>query len=96
MDVIEEVHEGSARLYLVSVHPGLEEARVANVLRARQGTDCVELTGERAREFLERRRNFDWTAESSGMRLSNAEPDALLSAHAHHREEHGQQGAERP
>lgn len=89
IDVIEELHEGGARLYLINVAPALEEIRVGGKLRARHGTDCLELDGDRAREFLERRRRFDWTGEPSGMRFSQMDERALASAHRHYEEENG-------
>jgi ATP-dependent DNA helicase RecG len=82
LDVIEEHTATGARLYLINVPPALEEVRVGGKLRARFGTDCVELTGDRAREFLERRRRYDWSDEPSGLHLADAEPAALKRAHA--------------
>jgi ATP-dependent DNA helicase RecG len=73
------VHAG-ARLYLIDVPAALEEIRCAGKLRTRIGTDCVELTGDRAREFLERRRGYDWSAEPSDLRFSQASTAALASA----------------
>jgi ATP-dependent DNA helicase RecG len=89
VDVIEEVHGEGRRLYLINVAPALEEVRCGGKLRARLGDDCVELSGDRAREFLERRRNFDWTAQPSGLRFSDADPDALASARRHFEEQRG-------
>jgi len=89
VDEPEELTVAGARLYLVNVAPALEEIRCQGKLRARLGTDCVELTGDRAREFLERRRNYDWSAAPSGLRLADASPDALASARRHFRDEHG-------
>ncbi len=89
IDEPEEMRVAGARIYLVNVAPALEEIRCQGKLRARLGTDCVELTGDRAREFLERRRNYDWSSEASGLRLSDAAPTALSSAHRHYRDEHG-------
>lgn len=85
VDVIEEIHQSGHRLYLVNVHPGLEEVRSGGRLRTRQGTQCVELTGDQARLFLERRRNFDWSAEASGVHLSAADRGALDVAAHHYR-----------
>jgi ATP-dependent DNA helicase RecG len=65
IDVPEEVMQGGKRLYLINVPPALSEIRSGGKLRTRQGTDCVELHGDRAREFLERRRSYDWSAEGS-------------------------------
>ena len=89
VDEPEELTVAGARLYLVNVAPALEEIRCQGKLRARLGTDCVELTGDRAREFLERRRNYDWSSAPSGLCLSDASPEALASARRHFRDEHG-------
>ncbi len=89
VDEPEELTVAGARIYLVNVAPALEEIRCQGKLRARLGTDCVELTGDRAREFLERRRNYDWSAAPSGLHLSDALPEALASARRHFRDEHG-------
>jgi ATP-dependent DNA helicase RecG len=67
-----------------------ERARAINgKLRARFRDQCVELTGDRAREFLERRRNYDWSARLSDFRLSDADAAALGSARAHYEESKG-------
>lgn len=89
IDEPEEVIEGGKRLYLINVPPALSEIRSGGKLRARFGTDCVELHGDRAREFLERRRSYDWSAEGSSERLSTCHADALRSAHDHYEERHG-------
>lgn len=89
LDVIEEHTEAGARLYLINVPPAMEEIRVDGKLRARHGTDCVEMSGDRARAFLERRRRYDWSAEDSVMRLGDAIPEALRRAHQRYREAHG-------
>jgi ATP-dependent DNA helicase RecG len=89
IDVPEEVMQGGKRLYLINVPPALSEIRSGGKLRTRQGTDCVELHGDRAREFLERRRSYDWSAEGSSERLSTCDADALQSAHRHYEERHG-------
>ncbi len=89
IDVPEEVMQGGKRLYLINVPPALSEIRSGGKLRTRQGTDCVELHGDRAREFLERRRSYDWSAEGSSERLSTCDADALQSAHRHYKERHG-------
>lgn len=57
---------------------------MAGKLRARHGTACEELSGDRARELLERRRNFDWTAAPSGLRLSTADGAGLDAAARHY------------
>jgi ATP-dependent DNA helicase RecG len=90
IDVPEEITtEDGKRLYLINVPPALSEIRSGGKLRARFGTDCVELDGDRAREFLERRRSYDWSAEPSPERVSTCDPDALRSAHRHYEEKHG-------
>lgn len=89
LDVFEERTEAGARIYLINVPPALEEVRVDGKLRTRHGTDCIELSGARAREFLERRRRYDWSAEPSEMRLSQADPEALRRAHELYRAARG-------
>jgi ATP-dependent DNA helicase RecG len=89
IDVPEEVFEGGKRLYLINVPPALSEIRSGGKLRARFGTECVELDGDRARELLERRRSYDWSAEPSPERFSTCDPSALRSAHRHYEEKHG-------
>lgn len=86
---VEEVQRAGVRLLLVNVPDALEEVRCGGRLRTRIGPDCEELTGDRARQFLEARRGFDWSAQPSGMRLSRATADALASARRHYEEEHG-------
>lgn len=78
-----------ARIYLIDVPPNLEEIYVNGRLRARFGAACEEVTGSRAQQLLERRRGFDWTAEPSGLRFSDATADALASARRHYAEESG-------
>lgn len=80
VDEIEEYPVQGKRVYLVNVHAGLEEVRVNGVLRGRRNRECVELTGDDARRFLEERRNFDWSADKSRVRLSHADPDAVEEA----------------
>jgi ATP-dependent DNA helicase RecG len=77
------------RIYLIDVPPALEEVRVDGKLRARFGDQCQELSGDRAREFLERRRNYDWSARPSMFRLSDAVPEALSVARTHYEESKG-------
>ncbi|HZL47842.1 MAG TPA: ATP-binding protein [Solirubrobacteraceae bacterium] len=84
IDVIEELFEDGKRLYLINVAPALSETRSGGKLRARFGTDCLELDGDRAREFLERWRSYDWSAEGSSERLSTCDRAALESAHGHY------------
>ena len=80
IDEIEEYPMHGKRVYFVNVHAGLEEVRVNGVLRGRKNNECVELTGDDARRFLEERRNYDWSAEESEMRLANADHNALKEA----------------
>lgn len=77
---VEEIWSHGARLLLIDVPPALEEIRSGGRLRVRFGTACEELTGDLARQFLERRRNYDWTAEPSGLRFDAAVPAAIASA----------------
>jgi len=84
IDVIEELVEAGKRLYLINVPPALGEIRSGGKLRARFGADCLELDGDRAREFLERWRSYDWSAEASPERLSACDRMALESAHRHY------------
>lgn len=84
IDVIEELTEHGKRLYVINVAPALSEIRSGGKLRTRIGTDCLELEGDRAREFLERWRSYDWSAEASSERLSACDRGALESAHRHY------------
>lgn len=93
IDIIEELSDFGARLYLINVAPALSEVRSGGRLRARFGTGCVELEGDRARDFLERWRRFDWSAENSGMSLSVADRAALDTAHRHYRDAQGRSAA---
>ncbi len=77
---IEEIPAFGSRIYFINVEPALEEIRAADKLRTRHGKRCVELTGDAARRFLEARRGFDWSAEPSGMRLSEVDPGAIETA----------------
>jgi hypothetical protein len=70
IDIPEELTVEGKRLYLINVAPALGEIRSGGKLRTRFGTDCVELDGDRARKFLEQRRNYDWSAEPSPERLN--------------------------
>jgi ATP-dependent DNA helicase RecG len=79
VEVEELVYEGT-RLYLIDVPPALEEVRAGGKLRTRINKACVELSGDRAREFLERRRGYDWSAGPSGKFLSDVSPAAFASA----------------
>lgn len=77
---IEEVIESSKRLLFVNVPPSIREIHFNGKLQTRIGAACVELTGEIALAFLQGRRNFDWSAQSSGMKLSQAEAEAIAIA----------------
>lgn len=77
---VEEIERAGKRLLLVIVPDALEEVRCDGKLRTRVGTGCEELTGDRARVFLEERRGFDWSAQASEMRLSQVNPAALGAA----------------
>jgi ATP-dependent DNA helicase RecG len=77
---IEELVRSGVRLYLILVLPALEEVRAGGKLRTRVGKSCVELTGDRAREFLERRRGYDWSSEPSGRRFSDVTKASMASA----------------
>ncbi len=77
---IEELIRAEARLYLILVLPALEEVRAGGKLRTRVGKSCVELTGDRAREFLERRRGYDWSGEPSGRRFNEVTKASMASA----------------
>ncbi|MCP9488414.1 MAG: hypothetical protein MSC31_00895 [Solirubrobacteraceae bacterium MAG38_C4-C5] len=89
IDVIEEVIQAGKRLYLINVAPALSEVRSGGKLRARYGTNCLELDGDRARAFMERWRRYDWSAEPSDERLSTGDRAALDAAHAHYRDAKG-------
>lgn len=89
IDAPETLHVAGHRVYLIDVPPALKEVRVDGKLRARFRDQCVELAGDRAREFLERRRNYDWSVRPSGFRLSDADGAALESARAHYEESKG-------
>lgn len=86
---IEERVEHGARLYLIVVEPALEEIRSGGKLRSRHGTRCVELTGDDARRLLEARRGYDWSAEGSGMHLSDVDPRATDLAARLYSQRHG-------
>ena len=87
---VEEIDVFGARLLLINVPDALQEVTVDSKLRTRRGDKCVELTGDQSRQFLESRRKFDWTAEASGMHLSDVIPEAMLSAREHYRAENGE------
>jgi ATP-dependent DNA helicase RecG len=83
-------YEGQ-RIYLIDVPPGMEEIRVDGKLLGRRGTDCVELSGDAARQLLEERRRFDWSADPSGLHVSDVKAEALVSAQNHYRERRGEE-----
>jgi ATP-dependent DNA helicase RecG len=89
IDIPEEVIQNGKRLYLINVAPALGEIRCGGKLRTRVGTDCVELDGDRAREFLERRQNYDWSADPSHERFSSCDPEALNAARRHYEAKNG-------
>lgn len=77
---IEEVMEHGKRLLFLNVPPSIREIHFNGKLQTRIGAACLELTGEMALSFLQGRRNFDWSAQPSGMRLSQAEAEAIAVA----------------
>lgn len=87
---VEEITFQGARILLIDVPPALEEIRSGGRLRVRVGTACEELTGDRARQFLERRRAYDWTSEPSGAHFQDADPAALASARIKYQATKGQ------
>ena len=89
VDEIEEVIEQGRRLYLINVPPAIEEIRSGNKLRMRRGRSCEEVSGDDARRLLDERRGFDWTAQPSGLRLSDADPDAFRAARRFYAERRG-------
>ena len=86
---IEEIEVLGKRLLLMNIPDALREINVNGKLQTRVGSSCVELSGEQARQFLESRRNFDWSAQKSGKRLSEATEEALESARIHFRNAKG-------
>jgi len=79
---VEELLESGKRLLLINVPDVIQEVMYNNKLQTRVVTDCRELTGEDARRFLEARRNFDWSAQRSGMKLSDCIPEAISAGHS--------------
>lgn len=88
---IEERTVAGQRVYFVVVQGAMAETHVVGetALRTRVGRDCVELSGDDARRFLEFRRRYDWSENRSGYRLSRAVPAAIDLAMADYRQEHG-------
>lgn len=89
VDLIEEVREQGHRLYLINVHPGVMEISVADKLRMRRGRECLPVEGADALRLLQERRGFDWSAQPSGVRLSQATLEAMLAARRFWRERRG-------
>ena len=89
VDLIEEIQEQGHRLYLINVHPAVFEVSVGNKLRMRRGRSCVPVEGADALRLLNERRGFDWTAQPSGLHLSDADPEALVAARRFWRERRG-------
>ena len=81
---IEEIFVAGKRILLIDVPESMSEIRVNGKLQTRLGTNCFPLDGEAAVSFMQSRRNFDWSAQSSGMHLSDAVQEALASARAHY------------
>jgi len=90
LDLIEEVHEQGHRLYFINVHPAVMEVSVGNKLRMRRGRSCVPVEGADALRLLQERRGFDWSEQPSGLRLSDAAPEALIAARRFWRERRGE------
>lgn len=88
IDIMEEITVEERRLYLINVAPALEEIRCDGRLRSRFGAGCRELSGDQARQLLEQRRRYDWSAEPSGFKLPEAVPAALEIAERYYRDEH--------
>ena len=80
---IEEIEVLGKRLLLINIPDAIREISVNGKLQTRAGNSCIELSGDQARQFLESRRNFDWSAQKSGKRLSQAVEEALESARIH-------------
>jgi ATP-dependent DNA helicase RecG len=89
VDEIEVQEVQGKRIYLLNVAPALEEIRCDGKLRARFADGCRELSGDQARVLLEQRRHYDWSAEPSGLRLSQADPAALGLARRFYAEARG-------
>lgn len=80
---IEETFVAGKRILLIDVPESVSDIRVNGKLQTRLGPNCVPLNGEAELNFIQSRKNFDWSAQKSGMRLSQAEPDAIQSARVH-------------
>ena len=88
---IEERLVAGQRIYFIVVPNSIAETRMTgeSALRTRVGDECVELSGDDARRFLEFRRRYDWSENRSGYRFSEAAPVALDLAMEDYRQEHG-------
>ncbi|MEK6647994.1 MAG: RNA-binding domain-containing protein [Actinomycetota bacterium] len=86
---IEEIDVLGKRLLLINIPDAIREIHANGKLQTRVGSSCVELTGEQALRFLESRRNFDWSAQKSGKRLSQSVVEALESARIHFKDAKG-------
>jgi ATP-dependent DNA helicase RecG len=93
VDEIEVQEVQGKRIYLINVAPALEEIRCDGKLRARFADGCRELSGDQARALLEQRRHYDWSAEPSGLRFSQVEPQALALARRYYAEARGRGAA---
>lgn len=91
VDVIQTLTVAGKRVYVVDVAPviHLQETWCDGELRTRIGRNCEALHGDQARLFLERRRHFDWSAQPSGMRMSQTDRAALDLASDLYGREHG-------
>lgn len=89
IDVIEQREIAGRRTYLINIAPAMELIRSGDRLRRRFGTRCEELSGDAARLFLESRIHYDWSAEASGWRLSQASDAALATGWKYYQEDRG-------
>lgn len=89
IEVIQSERTAGKRIYLIDVPASLGEIPIDGKLHGRKGTQCVELLGDDARRLLEHRRGYDWSAEGSGLHLSDATQAALDVVRRRYREAHG-------
>lgn len=89
LDVFVERQIAGKRIYLIDVPPNVAEIYVNGRIRTRHGARCVEPGPAELQRLLEERRGYDWTAEPSGLRFSNAEPRALASVRQRYAATHG-------
>ena len=87
LDLIEEVPadngktlQAGGKIYVINIAPSSFLTACKNQMQERIGKQCLPLTADRARETLDRRRNYDWSAEKSSTRVSDVDPDALRVA----------------